>query len=208
KFAQDKRVPSVEAQKLLAQLKQPGVIYSYRRTDPLPTSGEKESFNTIFPPENTPGGPFSAFSMGGKLYDWKEVSTTDPKGILTMEVPANHDVYLTCVYDAASSGTAQLSVGSDDGIQVWLNGKKIHGNDIDRGCLPDKDRITVSLERGPNVRLFKVNNHGGPCGMEARLRSKVAEFQPKEIVGFVQKLSSNPARGKELFTSLGCVKCH
>ncbi|MHB9025618.1 MAG: NPCBM/NEW2 domain-containing protein [Armatimonadota bacterium] len=53
-------------------------------------------------------------------------------------------------------GKAVLSVGSDDGVKVWLNGKVVHDHLVSRGVRRDDDLIVVSLNAGENALLVKT----------------------------------------------------
>jgi hypothetical protein len=57
-----------------------------------------------------------------------------------------------------------LSLGSDDAIAVWLNGKQVHANKAQRGVAPDQDKVKVQLTKGDNAILIKVINAGGVGG--------------------------------------------
>lgn len=61
-----------------------------------------------------------------------------------------------------------LSLGSDDGIRVWLNGKEVFSRKITRGVAPDSDRAVVELIKGENSILVKVVNGGGIGGFYFR----------------------------------------
>jgi putative heme-binding domain-containing protein len=117
-------------------------------------------------------------------------------------------IYATATYDAPAAGNVLLSVGSDDGIVVWMNGKAVHENNIDRGLLPDVDRVAVPVVAGPNVLLFKVNNRSGVAGLQARIRSRVAEFEQRELGGALNVMKGDASRGRAVFESVGCNKCH
>jgi len=54
---------------------------------------------------------------------------------------------------------AVISLGSDDGIRVWLNGAVVHENETGRGYSPDADTATVKLKVGMNRILVKVDNY-------------------------------------------------
>jgi formylglycine-generating enzyme required for sulfatase activity len=54
--------------------------------------------------------------------------------------------------------------GSDDGIEVWLNGKKILSRDTPRGVAPDQDRAALDLVKGTNRLLVKIHNRTGGHG--------------------------------------------
>jgi HEAT repeat protein len=65
---------------------------------------------------------------------------------------------------------AQLEIGSDDGIKVWLNGKVVHANNTTRGVNPGEDKAKVTLQQGWNQLLLKITQGGGEWSVCARLR--------------------------------------
>ncbi|MCF6285128.1 MAG: PSD1 and planctomycete cytochrome C domain-containing protein [Candidatus Hydrogenedentes bacterium] len=72
-------------------------------------------------------------------------------------------VCATYLYRKIISPTARkttLSVGSNDAIKIWLNGRLIHDNDIRRGVEKNQDQIPVALNAGENELLMKVVNYG------------------------------------------------
>jgi dienelactone hydrolase len=54
------------------------------------------------------------------------------------------------------AGPAVLSIGSRDGIRVWLNGKPVLARDGLRSATPDEDRVAVEMNAGENVLLVKA----------------------------------------------------
>ncbi|MFZ9882317.1 MAG: hypothetical protein ACO3QC_13065, partial [Phycisphaerales bacterium] len=64
--------------------------------------------------------------------------------------------------------TAEVSLGSDDGIAVYLNGRKVHENRTARAVAPDQERVSLALEPGENFLVCKVVNTGGQAGFYAR----------------------------------------
>jgi dienelactone hydrolase len=54
------------------------------------------------------------------------------------------------------AGKARLSIGTDDGVRVWLNDKLIHSRDARRKMLPDEDQLDVDFLAGDNALLVKV----------------------------------------------------
>jgi hypothetical protein len=57
---------------------------------------------------------------------------------------------------------ADLRVGSDDGVKIWLNGKEIWSNPAARPMQQDNDVINdVKLKSGWNLLLLKVGQAGG-----------------------------------------------
>lgn len=64
-----------------------------------------------------------------------------------------------------SARNLEVSLSSDDGVQVFLNGKMVFENRIDRGATPDSDTITLELLAGINTVVMKIVNTGGIGGM-------------------------------------------
>jgi hypothetical protein len=58
----------------------------------------------------------------------------------------------------------ELSLGSDDAIAVWVNGKQVHANKTQRAAAPDQDKVKVQLAKGDNDILIKIVNAAGAGG--------------------------------------------
>jgi dienelactone hydrolase len=54
------------------------------------------------------------------------------------------------------AGPALLSIGSRDGIRVWLNGRPVFSRDGLRCATPDEDRVAVEMNAGENSLLVKA----------------------------------------------------
>jgi hypothetical protein len=67
---------------------------------------------------------------------------------------------LTWVY-AAQEQPVKLSIGSDDGVVVWINRQEVHRNRILRGASRGQDRVNTTLRTGWNELLVYVDNVGG-----------------------------------------------
>lgn len=106
----------------------------------------------------------------GETVDWRAL-----RGRGTVELSAlfpGQDgcvAYLKCRVVAPREGEALLLSGSDDGIKVWLNGKVVHANNVDRGHVVDQDAAAVRLVQGTNEFLIKVTQGGGGWSASARL---------------------------------------
>ncbi len=82
--------------------------------------------------------------------------------------------YLTRTLHAGTPRTLALSLGSDDAIKVWCNGRLVHENNVARAVAPDQDRIEIDLDAGENTLLIKIANFGGGYGFY---------FRPDEAAG-------------------------
>ena len=77
-----------------------------------------------------------------------------------------------------------ISVGSDDGVQIYLNGKLVLEDRSNRGVAPDQNRAVLQLRRGYNTLVYKVVNTGGPAAMYYRADPPESEL-PREAVASV-----------------------
>jgi len=77
--------------------------------------------------------------------------------------------YLFRTVKVPAAAAVEASLGSDDGCELWLNGRKVHSHDIPRGPAPDQDRVNLALQPGENRLLFKIHNNGGGHGFYFRL---------------------------------------
>ena len=58
-----------------------------------------------------------------------------------------------------------MGVGSDDSVKVWLNGKVVHENSVNRRTTGIQDLFRVNLKAGDNLLLVKVSDHLWNWGM-------------------------------------------
>ncbi|MBV6458761.1 MAG: hypothetical protein HONBIEJF_01899 [Fimbriimonadaceae bacterium] len=93
-----------------------------------------------------------------------------------------------------------LSLGSDDGIKVWLDGREVLSRKVTRGVVPDSDRIVVTLTAGDHTLRLKIVNGGGVGGFYYRglvggvgeetasqLASDSPEVQKKALQAFIEQ---------------------
>jgi hypothetical protein len=58
----------------------------------------------------------------------------------------------------------EVSLGSDDGFELWLNGSRVAERNIARAVGADQDRASIELSPGRNSLVLKVVNTGGLAG--------------------------------------------
>ena len=72
---------------------------------------------------------------------------------------AEHTVSYCCIgVLSENEKDVVLSIGSDDGVKVWLNGKLVHANKARRGAVRGEDKVPARLQKGFNLLLFKIDN--------------------------------------------------
>jgi putative heme-binding domain-containing protein len=194
---------------------------------------------TVHPPERGPIDLSAQYDAGGKKLTWKELASGGSYFDLSKAYgPCEHaSFYAYCRLESAARQRALLLVGSDDGVQVYHNGREVWTNPVVRGALPFQDVVVLDLQPGGNDVLVRAQNVTGDCGLylhyralgpvvarlpeklgsaalAERLKGAVAggqapvgeEFLKVDWEEAVRK--GDAARGRQLFGSLGCVKCH
>ena len=76
----------------------------------------------------------------------------------------NSSNYLAKEIEVSADMELPISLGSDDGIKVFLNGQNILSNNIGRGAAPDQEKLVLKLKKGKNILLLKIHNGAGPSG--------------------------------------------
>jgi len=143
-------------------------------------------YETAFGPEQSAGLDLSArfdgkgWAYDGRIAEGAAVALSDGVGV----------DYVAREVFAPSAREVELSLGSDDGIRVFLNGEAVFENRVDRGVAPDQDRATVRLAAGANTLVFKIVNTGGPSGFYTRSIEDEAVLPH----GMVPAILAGPAR--------------
>jgi putative heme-binding domain-containing protein len=193
-----------------------------------------EGFAAIHAPEQGVIDLSAPYTVGDGKLVWKEAKA--PRlfdfGALVGAADAS-SYYAYCRLESGGREKAQLLVGSDDGIKVWLNGKLVWTNDVSRAALPYQDVVSVQLEPGSNDVLVRVRNHTGSSGVfiHYRARGQVAARLPEKLglesladrlkaggkdiapefftTDWTKAVKEGDAeRGRKLFGALACAKCH
>ncbi len=97
--------------------------------------------------------------------EWKDGTVHNT---LTGDNSAN---YLYRTIDSKLTGPAEISLGRDDAIKVFLNGKQVYAKKAPGAAAPDQDKVTLQLKAGKNALLLKVVNASGPSGFYFKLTS-------------------------------------
>ena len=90
--------------------------------------------------------------------------------------------YLYRTLNAPGRRTVDLSLGSDDGIRVWLNGDEVLANDAFRVAAPDQEKLTLDLRPGENHLLIKIVNRDGAAGVYFHKTGETVAGLPQDIV--------------------------
>jgi hypothetical protein len=137
-----------------------------------------------FPDEETSNKFFDTESLGLERFepkarvaenDYEWASLYSEYGVV--DLTAVFDTWFVVAYawaqvEMPGQTDADLGIGSDDCVKVWLNGKLVHEHRGGRGVIPDSDRVPVTFKNGKNQFVLKIMNYGGPWGFSCRLLEK------------------------------------
>lgn len=126
-----------------------------------PDATEKELFDIAFPAEK--GDPSVA---------WRTINAEDGVVLLEQLIGGDNRVaYLRATVSVPAASKAQLQIGSDDGVKLWLNGVVVLARNVTRGYLAGEDTIEVELKPGANILLAKVTQGSGGWRFGCRVRA-------------------------------------
>ncbi|MFO1012127.1 MAG: HEAT repeat domain-containing protein, partial [Planctomycetota bacterium] len=115
---------------------------------------------------------------------------------------------------------AELQVGSDDMVRVWLNGVLVHENEAYRAWTEDEDKVAIDLEAGDNALLVRVDNGGGGWAFDVKVSSEGAGplFERKALAPdledyrkYALEHTGDARRGYDVFRQQSgpmCIRCH
>jgi serine phosphatase RsbU (regulator of sigma subunit) len=95
----------------------------------------------------------------GDTLTWKR-HHTNRRIVDLLNVVGNYQyatAYAFCNLKSNVEGKNQILLGSDDGVAVWINGKRAHYNDVARPLFLDHDVFEADLKEGTNRCLVKVS---------------------------------------------------
>ncbi len=123
----------------------------------------------------------------GTVVRWKEsTSWSDAFAVdepLGLRAPDPGTAYAYAVVKRAAAGPALLSVGSDDGVRVWVNGRPVHERRGPRPLVFDEDRVPVELVAGENAVLVKTEQRRGPWAFSLRVLEPGTVLAPMLEIG-------------------------
>jgi hypothetical protein len=124
-----------------------------------------QGFAKAYPPEQELVFNKAYPGCRGEQAVWKEGKFSDGQiNNLALFKPENNRqacVYLHREIECSAPMELPISLGSDDGLVVWLNGQKVHSEDTYRACAADQARVVLKLKQGKNNLLLKITQGDG-----------------------------------------------
>jgi len=102
---------------------------------------------------------------------------------------------------AATDREVELALGSDDGFQLFLDGKQVSERRINRGVKLDQDRAKVQLSKGEHLLVMKICNTGGAGGFAIQPLPTATEMTDDLYLVMVPDLNGDQVRPERLLHS-------
>ncbi len=164
--------------------KLPTEMSNFWLAGPFPTDGKPDVYAAAFGPETATSIDFAQnFGAGNQFWRFDPAIRDGVAGPLAAGM---NNSYLGRIIVSPVARTLPVSIGSDDGFVLFLNGKEVSRHKIDRGVAPDQDQATLSLLPGPNLMVLKIVNTGGDGGYYFQPRPTKEDGQwPHELAGAI-----------------------
>jgi CubicO group peptidase (beta-lactamase class C family) len=108
--------------------------------------------------------------IGEKEFKWASLTSEGELVDLvqTLGQKASVTAYAWARIRMAEEMRILLGIGSDDAVKVWLNGKLIHENWVQRACTKDSDLVAATFRKGRNHLVLKIQNGTGDWAFSCR----------------------------------------
>jgi hypothetical protein len=131
---------------------------------------ERSGFDHVYPPEKAVDLKATYPAKGGQKAAWKTFPGFKPGTIVDLAKLFPNDkqnavVYLYHSFESSKAFKLRLSLGSDDTLSVFFNGKRLLHEPYVRPAAADQDFVDVSVKEGKNELLIKICQDAG--GWEA-----------------------------------------
>jgi hypothetical protein len=155
---------NVRTAELLAK-SAPPKLGPWHAVGPFRDTTGKGNFDFAFPPEQEKDHAIDLKKLhhGKRNMEIRWQKQDYPDGQVNSLNPfgMNCATYLYREIEASAPTELPVSLGSDDTLTVWLNGEKLHAENVTRAAAPDQAKLVLRLRPGKNHLLLKVCNGDG-----------------------------------------------
>jgi putative heme-binding domain-containing protein len=135
---------------------------------PFPGGNNNAGLDKEYPPEKMPFDSAAKFDTKAGKQGWRTVRRGDNGYI---DLAAFHgDAAIDSVsfayreIESPVDQDAEILLGTDDGANLYLNGKQVYSEKVNRAAAPEQAKVAVKLKKGTNTILLKIANGNNPHG--------------------------------------------
>jgi len=151
-----------------------------------PFAGEgQEMYSTNYGPESvTTLDPKAEFTHRGRRMGWRAMP--EFRDGVAHELPEGVNVHFVAkeLY-VPSARSFDVGIGSDDGVEVFIDGRSQFKNQVYRGVGLDQDRIRFELSAGRHLIVMKIINTGGRAGFAWNPRVTERELASEHLLALM-----------------------
>jgi putative heme-binding domain-containing protein len=181
------------------------------------------------PPKNPVSPDTTSTEAALKDKDGKEVHWTRARGnredgavnlLQIMSEGSDVTAYALANIPSEEERDVEFTVGADDSITLWLNGKRILHEPEDHGWSADQFHAAGRLGKGDNHLLAEIGQHGGDwmfsvsyssAGKGRLFQAAARKADATEYAAFALAHPGSPDHGRAIFADVkgvACAKCH
>ena len=157
-------------------------------------------FEKVYPPEKEINFEKEYSGKDGRRVRWYQSA-----GIGTSVFSSSEDDlagYAVTYIDSNQDRMEVLSLGSDDGVKVWVNGRLVWSNNGTGGITPGEDIVLLPLKKGQNELLLKITNWYGDWGFLTSTGGDVISIDAKTFMDTLKKnLIRNDNQDSEILSN-------
>ena len=150
-------------------------VSGWYATAPFPAASPGGAWESAFGPESMAALDLTAEFGAGKLR-FNFVEQFLDERLNTELAGGINATYVARRIFAPSARTLEVSLGSDDGFRLHLNGAEVTSNRVDRAVAADQDRAQLALPAGVSTVVLKIVNTGGQGGYYWRALRRAEEL--------------------------------
>lgn len=131
----------------------------------------------------------------GKLdaIPWSDISGVSPRINFNRLFPGKNldgaTVFVAMNVEISKSMEGLVTVGSDDGMKLFINGRLLKAVQGPRSCVPDGDQVKAQFHQGANRLLLRVDNGSG--NFEAIMRVALSSARQEGLANWFQRPKSS-----------------
>ena len=127
----------------------------------------ENGLKTVFPPEEDFDTTATYIGRNDHSVRWQNINNDLSGYIDFTKIFKQSDLgvaYAKGTIESSEDTDMKIGIGSNDGARLWVNGKLVLDHKIARKAEPSQDVLTVSLKKGKNSVLLKIDQLGGGWG--------------------------------------------
>ena len=138
----------------------------WHRIGPFAAADFNKAYDTAFGPEKKVD---LTKPVGNKKLKWTPAANLEDAKIHNVFSGVNSANYIYRTIKVPVKGPAEISIGYDDAVRVYLNRRQVFAKKVMGGVSADQAKVKLNLNAGKNELVIKVINASGPSGFYFRL---------------------------------------